>query len=133
MFEGSRRYLVAARDAGLRRAVVSSSANTAAGPRRHRPGPGTVEVLVDGVTVADRAPARQTGAGHVPGRGRRLGVAPDRAAVFEDAIAGVEAGRAGGFGCVVGVDRIGHADELRAHGADVVVNDLAELLAEVQH
>ena len=59
-----------------------------------------------------------------------LGVAPANAAVFEDALAGVAAGRAGGFGYVVGVDRVGQADELRAHGADVVVTDLAELLKE---
>ena len=57
-----------------------------------------------------------------------LGVEPAQAAVFEDALAGVEAGRAGGFGCVVGVDRVGQADALREHGADVVVADLAELL-----
>ena len=74
---------------------------------------------------------------HLPGKpapdtflagARALGVAPADAAVFEDALAGVEAGRAGGFGCVVGVDRAGQADALRAHGADVVVTDLAELL-----
>jgi beta-phosphoglucomutase-like phosphatase (HAD superfamily) len=59
---------------------------------------------------------------------RALGVAPERGAVFEDALAGVEAGRAGRFGYVVGVDRIGQADALKAHGADVVVCDLAELL-----
>ena len=59
---------------------------------------------------------------------RALGVEPGEAAVFEDALAGVEAGRAGGFGYVVGVDRTDHADELREHGADVVVQDLAELL-----
>ena len=59
---------------------------------------------------------------------RELDVVPARAAVFEDALAGAEAGRAGGFGYVVGVDRVGQAEELRAHGADVVVNDLAELL-----
>jgi HAD superfamily hydrolase (TIGR01509 family) len=58
---------------------------------------------------------------------RRLGVEPARTVVFEDAIAGVEAGRAGGFGLVVGVDRTGVADELRAGGADVVVSDLGEL------
>jgi HAD superfamily hydrolase (TIGR01509 family) len=57
-----------------------------------------------------------------------LGVRPANAAVFEDALAGVAAGRAGGFGCVVGVDRAGQAAELKAHGADVVVTDLAELL-----
>ena len=58
---------------------------------------------------------------------RLLGVAPSRSAVVEDALAGVEAGRRGGFGLVVGVDRVSHADELREHGADVVVPDLAEL------
>jgi beta-phosphoglucomutase-like phosphatase (HAD superfamily) len=57
-----------------------------------------------------------------------LGVPPSAAAVFEDALAGVASGRAGNFGCVVGVDRVGQADELRHHGADTVVTDLAELL-----
>jgi beta-phosphoglucomutase-like phosphatase (HAD superfamily) len=60
---------------------------------------------------------------------RRLGVEPRSAAVFEDALAGVAAGRTGGFGFVVGVDRGGQAAELRAHGADVVVSDLADLIA----
>ena len=59
-----------------------------------------------------------------------LGVEASEAAVFEDALAGVEAGRAGGFGFVVGVDRVGHAEALAEHGADVVVDDLAELLDE---
>jgi HAD superfamily hydrolase (TIGR01509 family) len=59
---------------------------------------------------------------------RALGATPGQAAVFEDALVGVAAGRAGGFACVVGVDRVGQADELRAHGADLVVSDLAELL-----
>jgi HAD superfamily hydrolase (TIGR01509 family) len=57
-----------------------------------------------------------------------VGVGADEAAVFEDALAGVAAGRAGSFKCVVGVDRVGQADALREHGADVVVEDLAELL-----
>jgi HAD superfamily hydrolase (TIGR01509 family) len=57
-----------------------------------------------------------------------LGVRPTRAVVVEDAIAGVQAGRAGGFGLVVGVDRGGGGDALRAHGADLVVTDLNELL-----
>jgi beta-phosphoglucomutase-like phosphatase (HAD superfamily) len=61
---------------------------------------------------------------------RALGVQPAQAAVYEDALAGVQAGRAGHFGLVVGVDRVGQARELRAHGADVVVDDLAELLEE---
>jgi len=59
---------------------------------------------------------------------RALAVEPARAAVFEDALAGVEAGRAGAFGCVIGVDRSGQADALRTHGADVVVADLGELV-----
>ncbi|MDQ6811947.1 MAG: hypothetical protein M3Z95_08630, partial [Actinomycetota bacterium] len=59
---------------------------------------------------------------------RALGIEPAQAAVFEDALAGVQAGRAGGFGFVVGVDRVGQAQELREHGADIVVGDLAELL-----
>jgi beta-phosphoglucomutase-like phosphatase (HAD superfamily) len=60
---------------------------------------------------------------------RRLAITPPESAVFEDALAGVEAGRAGGFGCVVGVDRVGQASELRRHGADIVVSDLGDLLA----
>jgi beta-phosphoglucomutase-like phosphatase (HAD superfamily) len=59
---------------------------------------------------------------------QELGVPPARAVVFEDALAGVEAGRAGHFGCVVGVDRTGQAAELAEHGADIVVNDVEELL-----
>ncbi|HEX8092421.1 MAG TPA: beta-phosphoglucomutase family hydrolase [Jatrophihabitans sp.] len=127
VFEGSRRYLQAAQRAGLRRIVVSSSANTAlvlqtTGLDQY------VEGRVDGVTLAER---------HLPGKpkpdsflaGAELaGVSPDQAAVFEDALAGVAAGRAGRFRYVVGVDRVGQADELREHGADVVVRDLAELL-----
>jgi beta-phosphoglucomutase-like phosphatase (HAD superfamily) len=63
---------------------------------------------------------------------RLLGVEPAQGAVFEDALAGVQAGRAGAFGCVVGVDRVGQAQALREHGADIVVRDLAELLDEQQ-
>jgi alpha,alpha-trehalase len=58
---------------------------------------------------------------------RRLGVQPRRTVVVEDALAGVHAGRAGGFALVIGIDRTGHAAELRAGGADVVVSDLAEV------
>jgi beta-phosphoglucomutase family hydrolase len=126
-YEGSVRYVQAARAAGLRRAVVSSSTNcrdvlTAAGIKD------LFEEIVDGV-VAEREhlhgkPAPDT---FLAGA-RALQVEPAQAAVFEDALAGVEAGRAGRFGFVVGVDRVGQATELRAHGADVVVEDLAELL-----
>ena len=129
VFDGSLSYLQAAQQAGLRRIVVSSSANTGlvlktTGLDRY------IEGRIDGVTLAQR---------HLPGKpapdsflaGAELaGVRADQAAVFEDALAGVAAGRAGHFRYVVGVDRVGQADELRSSGADVVVRDLAELLAD---
>jgi HAD superfamily hydrolase (TIGR01509 family) len=126
-YEGSVRYVRAAREAGLRRAVVSSSTNcrdvlAAAGIDD------LFEERIDGV-VAERDHLRGKPAPDTFLAGARaLGVTPAQAAVFEDALAGVEAGRAGDFGLVVGVDRVGQADALRAHGADVVVQDLAELL-----
>ncbi len=61
---------------------------------------------------------------------RALGLQPDEAVVFEDALAGVAAGQAGQFGYVVGVDRLGQAAALREHGADIVVTDLSELLEQ---
>lgn len=126
-YDGSVRYVRAVRDAGLRRAVVSSSRNchdvlVAAGIDD------LFEARIDGV-VAEREHLRGKPApdGFLAGA-RALGLDPGAAAVFEDALAGVAAGRAGGFGFVVGVDRAGQADALREHGADVVVSDLAELL-----
>ena len=126
-YQGSVRYVDAARDAGLRRAVVSSSNNT----REVLEATGLLdrfEAIIDGV-YAEREGLKGKPApdGFLAGA-RALGVEPDEAAVFEDALAGVEAGRAGRFGYVVGVDRTDHADELREHGADVVVQDLSELL-----
>jgi len=127
VYEGSVRYLEAARDAGLRRAVVSSSANTrdvliAAGIE------GFFDARIDGV-VAEREGLKGKPAPDTFLAGARaLGVPPTQAAVFEDALAGVEAGRAGGFACVVGVDRVGQAEALREHGASIVVSDLSELL-----
>jgi len=127
-FDGSVRYVRAAREAGLRRAVVSSSANcrdvlVAAGIEE------LFEARIDGV-VAEREGLRGKPAPDTFLAGARaLGVEPAQAAVFEDALAGVAAGRAGGFGLVVGVDRGGQADALRERGADVVVRDLEELLA----
>jgi beta-phosphoglucomutase family hydrolase len=126
-YEGSVRYVKAVQAAGLRRAVVSSSTNcrevlAAAGIED------LFEAIVDGV-VAERE--------HLQGKpapdtflaaARKLGVKPAEAVVFEDALAGVEAGRAGRYGFVVGVDRVGQAEALRAHGADLVVDDLAALL-----
>jgi beta-phosphoglucomutase family hydrolase len=127
VFEGSRRYLIAARDAGLRRAVVSSSANTedvlaVTGLAQY------VELRVDGVTIRDEHLAGKPAPDTFLTAAQRLGVEPAAAAVFEDALVGVQAGRAGKFGAVVGVDRTGQAAELREHGASVVVSDLADLL-----
>lgn len=126
-YEGSVRYVRAVRDAGLRSAVVSSSSNcrdilAAAGIG------GLFEAVIDGV-IAEREHLRGKPAPDTFLAGARaLGVQPAQGAVFEDALAGVQAGRAGGFALVVGVDRAGQAQALRAHGADVVVADLAELL-----
>ena len=126
-YDGSVRYLEAARNAGLRRAVVSSSANC----REVLQQAGIaslIEARVDaGVAVRLHLPGKPAPDTFLAAAAM-LGVRPEQAAVFEDALAGVEAGRAGGFGWVVGVDRVGHADALRAHGADLVVSDLAELL-----
>ena len=126
-YESSVRYVRAARDAGLRRAVVSSSANCrdvliAAGIED------LFEARIDGV-VAGREHLRGKPAPDTfLAAARALGLGPQAAAVFEDALAGVEAGRAGRFRFVVGVDRTGQADALKKHGADIVVTDLAELL-----
>jgi beta-phosphoglucomutase family hydrolase len=126
-YPGSVDYLKAARDAGLRRAVVSSSHNcrdvlAAAGIEEY------LEERVDGL-VADKEGLKGKPAPDTFLEGaRRLGVEPAQAAVFEDALAGVEAGRAGRFGHVIGVNRVGQREALKQHGADVVVDDLAELL-----
>jgi HAD superfamily hydrolase (TIGR01509 family) len=128
VYEGSVRFVRAVRAAGLRTAVVSSSANTedvltVTGLA------GLFDARIDGVVARER---------HLPGKpapdtfragAEALGVRPAEAAVFEDAVAGVQAGRAGNFGWVVGVDRVGHAADLRDGGADVVVADLSELIA----
>ncbi|MFI1767430.1 HAD family hydrolase [Streptomyces sp. NPDC020800] len=125
-YDGTLRYLEAVRAHGLRTAIVSSSANCrdvlrAVGAEHF------FDVRIDGVVAAER---------NLPGKphpdtflaaARDLGVEAARAAVFEDALAGMEAGRAGGFGHVVGVDRTGQSEALYAHGASIVVKDLAEL------
>ncbi|NJC73597.1 beta-phosphoglucomutase family hydrolase [Planosporangium thailandense] len=126
-YEGSVRYLRAARDAGLRRAVVSSSRHcaeilVAAGIAD------LIEARVDGVVAPREGLRGKPAPDTFRYAARLLGVEPAAAVVFEDALAGVAAGRAGGFGYIVGVDRAGQADELRTHGADTVVKDLAELL-----
>jgi beta-phosphoglucomutase family hydrolase len=126
-YPGSVAYLRAVADAGLRRAVVSASANTrevvaAAGLAD------LLEVTVDGITVAERHLRGKPAPDTFLAAADALGVAPAQAAVFEDAVAGVQAGRRAEAGYVVGVDRVGHAPELRAAGASIVVSDLSELL-----
>jgi beta-phosphoglucomutase family hydrolase len=130
VFEGSRRYLEAARRAGLRCAVVSSSANTADVLTVTGLAP-LIELRVDGVTIREEHLAGKPAPDTFLTAARRLDVEPGAAAVFEDALVGVQAGRAGGFGAVVGVDRTGQAAALRENGASVVVSDLADLLDEV--
>jgi len=127
VYDGSIRYINAVRAAGLRTAIVSSSANTvavlaAAGISD------LFDVRVDANVAAERGLRGKPAPDTFLEAARMLGVGPKEAAVFEDAQAGVAAGHAGGFGLVVGVDRVGQADALRAHGADVVVQDLAELI-----
>jgi beta-phosphoglucomutase family hydrolase len=129
VFEDSVRYVRAVREAGLRTAVVSSSANTA----QVLASAGIADLFqarIDGVVAAERGiPGKPAPDTFIAGAAE-LGLTVADAAVFEDALAGVAAGRAGGFRFVVGVDRAGQAEELRKQGADVVVGDLSELLGE---
>jgi len=129
VFPGSRRYLEAAVESKLRRVVVSSSANTkdvlaVTGLAQF------VEDRVDGVTITETGMPGKPAPDSFLAGAERVGVDASEAAVFEDATAGVQAGRSGNFGFVVGVNRHGaaHAEALREHGADIVVADLAELL-----
>ncbi|MFC8427603.1 HAD family hydrolase [Streptomyces sp. NPDC057253] len=119
-------YIRAARAQGLRTAIVSSSANCR-DVLRAIDAEDLFDVRIDGVVAKERK---------LPGKPRPdtflaaaedLGLDAPRSAVFEDALAGMDAGRAGGFGHVVGVDRVGQADALYEHGADIVVRSLAEL------
>jgi HAD superfamily hydrolase (TIGR01509 family) len=127
VFEGSRRYLQAVAAAGLGVAVVSSSSN--AGEVLEITGLDSyVQVRVDGETMREENIAGKPAPDSFLRAAQLLEASADEAAVFEDALAGVAAGRAGDFGLVVGVDRTDQADELRRNGADVVVSDLAELL-----
>jgi beta-phosphoglucomutase family hydrolase len=127
VYEGSMRYLRAVKEAGLATAVVTASANgaqvVAAGGFAD-----CIDARVDGLVAAERHLRGKPAPDTFLAGARALGVDPRRAAVFEDALSGVAAGRAGGFGLVVGVDRVGQADGLREHGADVVVTDLDQLL-----
>jgi beta-phosphoglucomutase family hydrolase len=126
-YEGSVRYVTAVRAAGLRTAIVSSSANTEAVLKAAQVD-GLFEVRVDHQVAESRKLHGKPAPDTFLEAARMLGVPAAHAVVFEDALAGVAAGKAGHFGFVVGVDRVGQADQLRAHGADAVVKDLAELL-----
>jgi len=129
VYPGSVRYLHAVKDAGLATAVVTASANgeqgiAAAGFAA------LIDVRVDGLVAARDGLRGKPEPDTFLAGARLLGVEPSAAVVYEDAISGVEAGRSGRFGYVVGVDRVGQADALAAAGADVVVTDLAQLMGE---
>jgi len=129
VYDGSVRYVRAVRDAGLHRAVVSASANCrevlqAAGIED------LFEVRIDGIVVEQKHLEGKPAPDTFLAAAEELGAKPAEAAVFEDALAGVEAGRAGSFGFVVGVNRTGQREALLEHGADIVVSDLAELLEQ---
>jgi beta-phosphoglucomutase family hydrolase len=129
VYPGSVRYLTAVKDAGLATAVVTASAN---GERVIAAGgfADLIDARVDGIVAARDGLRGKPEPDTFLAAARALGVEPDQAVVFEDALAGVAAGRAGNFGYVVGVDRVGQADGLRERGADVVVTDLDQLLEE---
>ena len=128
-YEGSVRYVDACIEAGLRRAVVSSSANCRA-VLESADMLDQFEEIVDGNVLEQRGLNGKPAPDTFLAAAEALGTSAAEAAVYEDALSGVEAGRAGQFGIVVGVDRVGQADALREHGADIVVEDLAELLDE---
>jgi beta-phosphoglucomutase family hydrolase len=127
VYAGSRRYIDAVRAAGLRTAIVSSSANTTAVLEAGGVA-GLFDVKVDALVARERGLHGKPAPDTFLEAARMLGAQAGQATVFEDALAGVAAGRAGDFGFVVGVDRVGQAAELRAQGADVVVQDLGDLL-----
>jgi beta-phosphoglucomutase family hydrolase len=129
VYDGTVRYIHAVREQGISTAIVSSSANTkqvldSANLSQ------LFDVRVDGLVAAERDLHGKPAPDTFLAAARELGMTAEQAAVFEDALAGVAAGRAGAFALVVGVDRVGQADELRKHGADIVVKDLDELLGQ---
>ncbi|MFJ7113962.1 HAD family hydrolase [Streptomyces albogriseolus] len=125
-YDSTLRYLRAVRAHGLRTAIVSSSANCR-DVLRSIDAEDLFDARIDGVVAAERGLPGKPAPDTFLAAARELGVRPARAAVFEDALAGMDAGRAGRFGYVVGVDRVGQTDALYAHGADRVVGDLSEL------
>ncbi|MFE7753035.1 beta-phosphoglucomutase family hydrolase [Streptomyces sp. NPDC057428] len=120
------RYVRAVRQRGLRTGVVSSSVNCRAILQSVQ-AEDLFDVRVDGLVAAERGLAGKPRPDTFLAAAEELGVKASVSAVFEDALAGMEAGRSGHFGYVVGLDRVGQADALRAHGADIVVPDLADM------
>ena len=126
-YEGSVRFIHELRDQGFKVAVVSSSENCEA-VLKAADLEALFELRVDGAMVEAQHLAGKPAPDTFLIAAKLLGVEPARAVVVEDALSGVEAGLAGKFGLVVGVARRGNAEELRRHGAHLVVNDLGELV-----
>jgi beta-phosphoglucomutase family hydrolase len=129
VYEGTVTYIRSVRDKGIATAIVSSSANT----KQILDSAGLADlfdVRVDGLIATERGLRGKPAPDTFLAAATELHLTATQAAVFEDALAGVEAGRAGHFALVVGVDRVGQADGLSKHGADIVVKDLAELLGK---
>ncbi len=127
---GSKTLLKKLREVGVRTAVGSSSKHTrailhAAGLEHH------FDVCVDGIDAeALKLPGKPDPALYLEAA-RRLGVQPSRAMLFEDSLVGVEAGKRGGFGCVIGLDHGQRPGALHQHGADIVIKSLQEMHVEV--
>jgi alpha,alpha-trehalase len=119
-------------DCGIRTGVISASKNSVA-VLAAAAVENLFDVRVDGIVMEGLGLPGKPDPAIFLEAARRLDVRPDRAVVVEDALAGVTAGRHGGFGLVIGVDRTGHPDELSSHGADVVVQDLAEVEMKQPH
>jgi beta-phosphoglucomutase family hydrolase len=126
-YEGSVRFINQLRRNGFKIAVVTSSQNCTAVLRAAKLD-SLFDAQVDGNTIRAQRLAGKPAPDTFLKAAHLLGVDPSRAVVVEDAISGIEAGSHGNFGLVVGVARKGNADELRHHGAQLVVEDLGELV-----
>jgi len=129
VYEGTVTYIRSVRENGIATAIVSSTANT----KQILDSAGLADlfdVRVDGLVATERGRRGKPAPDTFLAAATELHLTASQAAVFEDALAGVEAGRAGHFALVVGVDRAGQADGLSKHGADIVVKDLSELLGK---
>ena len=132
VYDGTITFINAVRDKGIVTAIVSSSANTqqvldAAGIGN------LFDARVDGLTAKERGLRGKPAPDTFLAAAEDLKVPAAHAVVFEDALAGVEAGHAGHFALVVGVDRVGQAEALHERGADVVVEDVGDLLSQDGH